>query len=193
MKTQLVYLIVVGLVIALALGACGGKDPVTPGGGGGPTTKTLSFEDLTIDQQINVGSQYTSDGVNVVVEQFQWSNMTWYTGGWARVQLTPAVGGSGQNIWTNNVQLNFGMPSGVTQIVFKCIDTGGNCNMTINTSFRNVEDLITLNGQTIDGVTVTVAGGTRTPQTITLAGAITAFKVGGQEFAIDDFAYTYTP
>lgn len=192
MKELSICLLVAG--IALALGACGSKDPVTPGGGGGtPTTVTLGLEDLTLDQQINVGSQYTTNGVNIVVEQFQWSNLTWTTSGWAKVENQQHSGGTGQDIWTNNVNLNFRLPYPVSAIDFKCRDFGGNCNVTINSDFRNVEDLNVLNGQTIDGVRVTITGTAGGPLVVSLVGNLTAFKVGGQEFAVDDVAYTYTP
>jgi hypothetical protein len=192
MKDLSIYLLLAG--IALALGACGGKDPVTSGGGGGtPTTVTLGLEDLTLDQQINVGSQYTTNGINVVVERFQWSNLTWTTSGWANVENQQHSGGTGQDIWTNNVNLNFRLPYPVSAIDFKCRDFGGNCNITINSDFRNVEDLNVLNGQTIDGVRVTITGAAGSPLVVSLVGNLTAFKVGGQEFAVDDVAYTYTP
>ncbi len=193
MKTQSVYLIVIGLVLALALGACGGKDPVTPGGSSTSTTVTLDFEDLTVGNSQIVGTNFTTNTVVVNVERFQWSSGTWSSAGNITFQDNQYAGGTGTDVWTNNANLNITLPSGVTRIVFKCIDFGGNCNMTINSTFENEENLINLNGQTIDGVDVTVAGATGSPQTITLEGAITAFKVGGQEFAIDDFAYTYTP
>lgn len=193
MKNHATRISAIGLVLALALGGCGSKDPVTPSGGGTSTTVTLDLEDLTLNQQLSVGSQYTSDGINIVVEQFQWSNMTWTSGGWARVQNTPTMGGSGNNIWTNNVNLNFELPYPVSAINFKCQDWGGNCNITINSAFRNVEDINTLNGQTIDGVLVTITGTAGTPLVISLAGNLTTFKVGGQEFAVDDITYTYKP
>jgi hypothetical protein len=196
MKIRAVIAILSAIVFAVVTAGCGSKDPVTPpgdGGNGGPTVVTLDLEDLTVGQRINVGSIYRSGGINIVIEQFQWSNMTWTSGGWADVQTSPTPGGSGKNIWTNNVNLNFELPFPVSAIAFKCQDWGGNCNFKVNGVHRNIEDLATLNGQTIGGVLVAIVGTGGNPLVVTLTGNITEFKLGGQEFAIDDIAYTYTP
>jgi predicted small lipoprotein YifL len=194
MKNHALMLIVLSLALALALGACGSKDPVTPSDGSStPTTVTLDFEDEILGHTYqNYLETFVTGGITVAVDSFTWSNGGKGLG-WARVQNSQNAGGTGLDMWTNNVNLEFRFPYPVSAIDFKCRDFGGNCNLTVNSAFRNVADLNTLNGQMIDGVRVTITGTAGTPLVVSLVGNLTAFKVGGQEFAIDDVAYTYTP
>jgi hypothetical protein len=65
--------------------------------------------------------------------------------------------------------------------------------MMVNGDFRNVANLVSLNGLTVGGVTVTVtatAVGGNSYGIIVLDGVIKEFSIGGQELWLDDICPT---
>lgn len=79
---------------------------------------------------------------------------------------------------------------------YRYADLGGNVNLGVNGDFRNVADLILLDGTVVGGCDISVTkvnffGGHRGEVEITPQAGVTIerFGVGGQEFYIDDVCF----
>jgi hypothetical protein len=144
----------------------------------------IDFEDLTFGAIYNVGATFITSGVQVTVKPFMGG------GNHAEVQNGGLAGGSGNEMWVNNVNLDFGfaVPTAGLSLLFG--EYGGNVNIEINSNFRNVPDFSDLNGLIIDGVQVTVVDLGDGKGSLKLVGTINQFAIGGQELWIDDVRYS---
>lgn len=78
----------------------------------------------------------------------------------------------------------------VPRIRFKFGEFGGNLNIEINNQFENFEDFQDIAGTTIGGVSVNVTNGFgQDAGTVELIGEIEQFRIGGQEFLLDDIEF----
>lgn len=130
---------------------------------------------------------FTSNGIPVSVFDFD------FVGGggtFGSAEVDTAPFGSGQNMRTNNIDLEFDygnlgfVPSVVT---LDYLDQGGTENLSVNGSPVFAGDL-TSAPAVLGGATVSVSatpGGGGTQGTVTITGAISRLRVGGQEFWID--------
>ncbi|MFB6192101.1 MAG: NEW3 domain-containing protein [Haloarculaceae archaeon] len=82
-----------------------------------------------------------------------------------------------------------GGPETVSRVAFAYGAYGGNLNLEVNGDFRNVDRFGALNGTTVGGATVTVNRTSPEQGTVTIAGEISGFCVGGQELWIDEVAF----
>ena len=149
---------------------------------------TLDFEDLALGTTYNFGAFFTTNGVPIDVEAFQFSNLN-FGANFAQVDGDQNAGGSGNDLEINNVLLDFGLPAGTTSISFLFGEFGGNLNLNINGDFRNFENFQDIDGLSIGGVNANlVSGGLGNDQgRIEFAGGpIALFKLGGQELWIDN-------
>jgi hypothetical protein len=147
------------------------------------------FTHLTPGDTYHVGDTITSSQVDIVVEQFQWSGGTWTNSGTAKVDDRNYARGSGNDLNARNVNLNFQFDYPIDKIFLKFGELGGNNNIRVNSVFQNVADLITLNGNSIDAVQITVNAnqeGNNWYGTLELNGTINDFAIGGQELWLDD-------
>lgn len=152
----------------------------------------LNFNDLSSGANYNVGDVLTTSGTTFLVEKFQWGNLNWTSDGELTVTPGNKAGGSGPELNTNNVNLNFQIDYPVNEITLRFADYGGNSNVRINGALKNVNDIMSLNNSTISGVTVTISGnvtGGNWVGSIKLEGIISDFAIGGQEFWIDDICW----
>jgi len=148
----------------------------------------VSFEGLTLGDSYHVPDRFTDTDVEITVRAFQWGNGEWTTDGYAQVDDQGLAGGSGQEMWINNVNLDFDfccvLEKGLT---LKFGEYGGNLNIEINGIFKNFADFADIDGDNFDGVTVTVTDGLGNDTgTLTLEGEVWSFAIGGQELWIDD-------
>jgi len=144
------------------------------------------FEDLTAGTSYAVGDVFAAGDLSYTVKEFQWSNGTWYSGGHALVGTGGLAGGSGKEINTNNVNLEFGFDAPLRSLHLLFGEYGGNVNISVNGDFRNFQNLSQINGTTIGGVEVSVVNGFGNDSgSLTLTGMIDQFGIGGQEFYID--------
>ncbi|UCF44048.1 MAG: PEP-CTERM sorting domain-containing protein [Planctomycetota bacterium] len=157
----------------------------------------VDFEDMT-PATYNVGNSFTTSGVVVTAEQFQWSGGTWYAGGSAHIQSSTNAGGAGYEIHTNNINLSFdfGLPCDGLSLQYG--EYGGNINLEINGSLANVENFANLPA-TLGGTSIFVLD-TGTPGQSTgamfvigVVGNIDSFKIGGQELWIDNVVASVIP
>ena len=147
------------------------------------------FSDLTSGNKYNVGQTIITSDFDIEVEQFQWSNNTWTSTGYAEVDTRHYAQGSGNDLHSNNVNLLFLFEYPLKKIYFKFGELGGNCNVQVNDEFKNVQDLISLHNTLIGGVNFKVNAslqGNNWYGEIVLEGTINSFKIGGQELWIDD-------
>jgi hypothetical protein len=148
------------------------------------------FEDLILGTEYNVGDIFTTRGTPVTVKPFQYSNGDWTSDGYTKVVDSGQAGGSGNEMWVNNVNLDFGfgVPTAGLSLLFG--EYGGNLNIEINGVFKNFENFSEINGDVIGGVHVTVVNGLGNDMgSLHLAGMISQLAVGGQELCIDDVQY----
>lgn len=158
-------------------------------------TGALEFEDLTPGTEYPNGSSFITEGAQVNVTDFFFSNGTPHSGGSAFV-VNPSFPGSGNAMSMGNVNLDFQFPFPLTIIGFAYANFGGNVNMSVNNVLFNDDDLSLADGMNIGGANVSYSTFSRglTPSgIITIQGNITQFSVGGQEFEIDDVRYIPTP
>ena len=153
----------------------------------------VKFEDVAPGTQYPVGQTFYTSGTNIAVEQFQWANGTWTTNGHAKIDNKGYAKGTGNDINANNVNLRFKFDYPLKKITLKFGELGGNNNMLVNGDFRNVGNLVSLNGATVGGVNVTVNAtqqGSNWYGIIILDGAIKEFSIGGQELWLDEICPT---
>jgi hypothetical protein len=158
-----------------------------------PTTgegwqECVDFEDPPLDMRYYVGDIFMDSGVTTTLMPFQWSNGIWTYSGFADIQNAGNAGGSGQKVWTNNVNLSFDFPVyPLSGLSLRFGEYGGNLNIEINGIFRNFNNFAEIHATTIGGVNVSVTSGPGDAQGILiLEGEINHFVIGGQELAIDD-------
>jgi len=155
--------------------------------GSGGSVGCVDFEDPLLGTTFYVGDIFTDSGATITVQSFQWSNSKWTTDGYAVIENDGLAGGSGQEIWVNNVNLDFDFGSPCSGISLLFGEYGGNLNIEINGDFRNFEDFVDINGATIGGVNVVVVNGFGNDKgSLKLSGTINSLVIGGQELCIDD-------
>ena len=148
----------------------------------------IDFEDMVAPPStFNVGDMFVTGGVTVTCQDFTWSNDIVYSGGTATLQSNGDAGATGNEIWTNNINLHFDFSAlPVHGLSFQFGDFGGNENLTINDEFKNVNSLTELHGLTVGGAMITVIQTANGQGALFATGEIESFAVGGQEFAIDN-------
>jgi uncharacterized repeat protein (TIGR02543 family) len=159
---------------------------------GGHELPCVDFEDPPLGTEYHVGDTFTDSGAVIDVERFQWDSGQWCNGscGYASVANDGDAGGSGQEMWINNVNLRFDFGSPCESLSLLYGEYGGNLNIEINGDFRNFEDFADIDGLTIGGVTVVVDDLGDYKGRLTLSGVINSFAIGGQELCIDDVCPT---
>ncbi len=149
----------------------------------------VRFTDQAAGTVFHVGDTITTSGTDIAVDQFQYGNNNWTSDGSARVDTNQYSGGSGKDLNARNVNLRFMFDYPVDKITLKFGELGGNNNIKVNDDFRNVPDLVSLNGNTIGNAHVTVTAaqqGNNWYGDMVIEGDINNFVIGGQELWLDD-------
>jgi len=154
------------------------------------TPVAFRFEDLPSETNYSVGETFTTTGAlgsiaTAVARPFIFSDGTPFEEGQASVGPSGA-NGSGQGLFLGNINLSFTFNTVVDVLVLRYGDFGGSFNVSINGDFRNVKNLLDLNGQTIGGAQIVVNQPEGAFGIFGVLGNVTSFAIGGQEFAIDD-------
>jgi plastocyanin len=145
----------------------------------------VDFEDLSPNDIFRVGDNFNSGGLQLHVRSFRFSNGDVYNNGSTRISTAGLAGGSGQELFTNNVNIAMQPRGGASLVTIRFGEYGGNINLAINGDFKNVADFQELDGETIGGVLFSVEA-IENKGILRLKGSIQSFAVGGQEFFIDD-------
>ena len=155
--------------------------------GGLPPNGCIDFESLSLGTRFNVNATFTEAGVTIAAVDFQWSNGTMTSDGFTEVESGGLAGGFGQEMWVNNILLQFDFGEIVQGLTLQFGEFGGNLNVEINGEFVNFGAFSELDGATIGGVNVSVTNGFGNNQgTLKLSGSIDSFAIGGQELWIDN-------
>jgi hypothetical protein len=162
-----------------------------------PLSRCVHFESQPLGNQYGgaVGNAlqeviFVENSIPVFVDSFFWSPRL---GAFNFCEIYESFFDIGlmQIMWTNNINLGFdltrlGFPAGYVQ--FEYGDLGGMENLSVNGDLR-IGELTALDGTTVGGVMVEV---TTQPceaghkGEVKLYGPVSEFKVGGQEFAVDN-------
>ncbi len=154
----------------------------------------INFEEPPLGTTYLIGNSFTDSGASMTVDNFQWSNGTWTSGGYARISNAGDAGYVGQEVTINNVNLDFTFPTLPNAVSLNFGEYGGNLNIEINGDFRNFSDFADIHNAVIGGATVTVVNGFGNDQgTLRLNGDIHSFAIGGQELVIDHVCITAAP
>ncbi|HFC11854.1 MAG TPA: hypothetical protein ENJ56_03340, partial [Anaerolineae bacterium] len=148
----------------------------------------ITFEDLTLGTVFGVPNTFTSNSITINAIPFEWSDGTVIGTGSATVENGGSAGGSGNEMNTNNINLDFALSAAFsTGVEFDFGEFGGNLNIAVNGDFRNFNNYQDINGMTIGGALVTVSNGFGNDQgVVRLNGAVMSLVVGGQEHFIDN-------
>ena len=161
-------------------------------------TDLFPFEDVDAEATFSVGDSFSTLAVagahaTVTVSPFTWSDGTVTSSGDARVLLVGAEVSPTHVLAPNNANLQFDFGETLTSLTVVFSDMGGNVNLLVNGQLQNVENLSSLNGQSVAGVFVAVNQLTDTLGVLSLSGTIDSFAIGGQEFWIDNLLITGQP
>ena len=153
-----------------------------------------SFDDLAVGTTYLPGDSFTSDGVLVKLDAFQWANGNWTNGGEARVTTDLWAHGSANELNTNNINARYNFVDTIgaqTSVTLLFGEYGGNINIAVNGDFTNVHNFIDVHGATLGGCSITVLYGGFGNDHGALrieAGTddlIEELTIGGQELAVD--------
>jgi len=147
----------------------------------------IDFEDPPLNTEYYVNDVFTDSGFEIAVKPFQRGDGGWTSDGDAEIENRGLAGGSGQDVHTDNVNLDFQITEPWKDLTLRFSDCGGNANIKINGDFRNFADFPDIDNTTIGGVNVDVVDGAQNELgVLRLTGWITEFALGGQELWIDD-------
>jgi hypothetical protein len=149
-----------------------------------------SFDDLTLGDTYYVSDNFTTDGVLVKMQPFQWADGTWFHNGEGRVSDALWANGSNYELNTNNINALFNFvdsigPQDGVELLFG--EYGGNINVGINGAGANVSNFIDLDGVVLGGCTINVLSGGFGGDAgrLYIDGTVNYLALGGQEMAVD--------
>jgi len=148
-----------------------------------------SFDDLTAGTIHLSGDSFTSDGIAVTIQPFQFNDGAFTSSGFTSVSTALTANGSGNELNTNNslAVYNFAGSIGPQPIVrFLFGEFGGNINFAVNGDFVNVENFLDLPA-TLGGASISIVSGGNGNDAgeLLLLGDIHELQIGGQELAVD--------
>ena len=146
----------------------------------------VTFENLNLGDEFHVGDTFTSGGMTATGAEYFWFGGSSTLDGYATVRDDGLAGGAGKEISFTNLNLNFDYAVKPLQgLSFMFGELGGDVNFSINGDLKSVLNFSDLNGTTVGGVMVFVAG-TNTSGSVFAIGPISSFGIGGQELIIDN-------
>ena len=98
----------------------------------------VEFEESPLETEYHVGDTFSDSGAMITIMPFQWSSGTWTSGGYAKITNAGDAGGTGQEIWMNNVNLAFDFAVNPNVLFLNFGEYGGNIDVEINGDLRNV-------------------------------------------------------
>ncbi len=162
-------------------------------------TTCFDFSSMVVGTQYFWGDTINTPTATVEMKKFQWSNGTWTANGVATIVASSfAAGSPTKELNLNNIMAQVIPDTPAYAANYLYADLGGNVNFGVNGDFRNVADLVDLDGTVVGGCDITVTetaffGGVRGEVIISPQEGveIEKFGVGGQEFYIDDVCFDY--
>ncbi len=141
----------------------------------------VMFEDLPLTQQYIIGNSFSSDGVEITCTTYDPGATAF-----AIVQADGDAGGTGNEIWLNNISLDFAFPiDPLYGLSLQYGEYGGDVIFEINGDLHGAAGFSALHGTMVGGVMVTVVD-IGDKGAIFATGPISSFSIGGNELAIDN-------
>jgi hypothetical protein len=161
------------------------------------TTECYNFSSLASGSAYVVGDTVNAANATIELTRFQWDDGIWTDEGIATVVPSTNAGGTAPHeLNLNNIMVRVIPDIAGTRARYRYVDFGGNVNFGVNGDFRNVGNLIELDGTVVGGCDISVTevgvlGGVLGTVVITPQAGVTIerFGVGGQEFYIDDVCH----
>jgi hypothetical protein len=146
------------------------------------------FEDLPLGSTYYWNDSFITGPFKMFVAPIEWYGGGWYFGGAVRVENGGRACGLDHELHTNNaVTKIFPATGAMADPYFRFGEYGGNINVEVNGDFRNVKDMIHLNGLFIGGVQFNVISGGfgNDCGEVQMKGVVHRMALGGQEFWFD--------
>lgn len=146
------------------------------------------FDDLVVGTEYYVGDTLFTQGYKVGFKEFFWLPSGSTVDGVATVDTAGMAGGSGFDLWVNNINVEIGIAGDMTPecVSFRYGEYGGNLNLEVNGDLKNFANFPDIDGTVIGGVTVKVIDLGGGKGVVELQGAVNQIALGGQELCIDD-------
>jgi subtilisin len=145
----------------------------------------VDFESQTADDtRYFIGSTLTDTNVGMTFKRFSFGNGEFATDGSAFVEDA-----TNKRISTNSINVEFGFDYPLDAVSFLYVDQGSLDNLEVNGELRAVNNLDSLDGETVGGVNVSVDILADLPSIVAvvqLQGEIRQVAVGGEELSIDN-------
>jgi hypothetical protein len=145
----------------------------------------VDFEDLPYPHSYSYGQFFVDSGAIIELGEFFWLPSGSTTNGSCNVDNIQRAGGTGQDVNSNNINLDFDFGDTYLRLDLLYTDFGGNVNLRVNGVQANVNDLTALNLTTLGGAAIELQPPSGSSGQLTVTGNISAFAIGGQELWID--------
>jgi hypothetical protein len=157
-----------------------------------PDLRRTAFDDQVLSTEFHVGDSFSSGGAQHTLFAYYWPGASCtdpQTTGVATISDAGNACGDGKELSLNNIndRIDFGTP--VDWLVLNYGEYGGNVNLRINGDCRNLDNLSDINGSVVGGVTVWAIDYGPPDEScgqLYAVGTINNFRIGGQEFAIEN-------
>ena len=146
----------------------------------------VDFESLPAMGSWTVPQSFSDSGAVLSLDTFFWWPSGSTSTGVCSVDNSQISGGTGQDVNSNNVNLDFDFGTAYAALRLNYADLGGNENLEVDGDFRNLPNLEDLHGTTVGGAKLSVLEGLDGRGLLEVRGLTSAFKIGGQELWIDD-------
>jgi len=145
----------------------------------------VDFEDLPYPHSYSYGQFFVDSGAIIELGEFFWFPSGSTTAGSCNVDNLQRAGGTGQDVNSNNINLDFDFGDTLLRLDLLYTDFGGNANVRVNGVLANVADIATLHMTTLGGATIELQGPSGSSGQMIVTGNISDFEIGGQELWID--------
>lgn len=154
----------------------------------------IDYEDQNFGDTFLVGDSFMASGLQINVLEFEPVGST-PTSGHAEIQADGDAGSFGNEVWLDNVNLEFntnlgGCPSCGISLLFGWY--GGDINLGINGEMHSATDFSGL-PSTINGAAIHLVQPSELGLLLVISGGIDTFTIGGQELALDTMLVCETP
>jgi len=150
-----------------------------------PTSACIEFEDLPLPKTYNFGQFFVDSGAIIGLQEFFWLPTGSTTSGSCAVDNSQISGGTGQDVNSNNSNLDFDFGDDLLRVDLLYANSGGNINLRVNGVPANVAHLSDLDGATLGGAMISVIPPGADDGQLIVEGAFSDFAIGGQELWID--------
>ena len=145
----------------------------------------VDFEDLPYPHSYSYGQFFVDSGAIIELGEFFWFPSGSTTAGSCNVDNSQISGGTGQDVNSNNINLDFDFGTTYVRLDLLYANLGGNINVRVNGALANVANMTDLHLTTLGGASIVVQPPLGNSGQLIVTGTISAFAIGGQELWID--------